>query len=237
MFSSTGTKLVCEKLTLWQSFLGNSWGATAVFARPRRADLLFIGCQRLCLFDSKLFRVLIYFYLKPHIYDGHQNRPGIWQAAVSAHEVKRLKPNVCDQTESSVPADLKRNIFTARAQQSQPVNKRTTLCRDASINHLSVYDNVFAFCVFCFFVCQQVLRRRQVFPKKQHDFVSNGLWGRSAEWKLWDTGPIVGTRRQRQPAPHVTHNMDVQLHLEKKKKDKRLSACLQYFLKNPFISP
>lgn len=67
MFSSTGTKLVCEKLTPWQSFLGNSCGATAAFARPRRADLLFIGCQRMCLFDSKLFRVLIYFYLKPHI--------------------------------------------------------------------------------------------------------------------------------------------------------------------------
>lgn len=69
------------------------------------------------------------------------------------------------------------NAAFSLPEQSQPVNKHTPLCRDASINHLFfcfVFDNGFFFSPFVF-VCQQVLRRGQVFPKKQHDFVSNGL--------------------------------------------------------------
>ncbi len=50
--------------------------------------------------------------------------------------------------------------------------------------------------LFVCFLCQQVLRGGQVFPKKQHDFVSNGLWGGPAEWELRDTGSIVGTSWQ-----------------------------------------
>lgn len=87
-----------------------------------------------------------------------------------------------------------------------------------------VFNDSFAFVS----LCRQVLRGGQVFPKEQHDFVSNGLWGGPAERELWDTGSIVGTSWQQQSAPHFTHEMDVLLHLEK---DKRLSACLQYFLR------
>ena len=101
---------------------------------------------------------------------------------------------------------------------------QTQRCHNANTNRLCVFNNSFAFVFFC----QQVLRGRQVFPKKQHDFVSNGLWGGPAEWELWDTGSIVGTSWQQHSAPHFTHDMDVLLHLEK---DKQLSACLQYFLR------
>ena len=86
----------------------------------------------------------------------------------------------------------------------------------------------------CVCLCPQVLRGGQVFPKEQHDFVSNGLWGGPAERQLRDTGPVVGTWWQRGPAPHFTHQMDVLLHLEQ---DKRLSACLQYFLRTPLSVP
>lgn len=79
----------------------------------------------------------------------------------------------------------------------------------------------------CLFLCRQVLCWGQVFPKKQHDFVSNGLWGGPAERELRDAGSIVGISWQQQSAPQITQ-MDVLLHLEK---DKRLSACLQYFLR------
>lgn len=129
------------------------------------------------------------------------------------------------------------NAAFSLPEQSQPVNKHTPLCRDASINHLFVFVlflTMFFFFSPFVFVCQQVLRRGQVFPKKQHDFVSNGLWGRSAEWELWDTGPIVGPRRQQQPAPHVTHEMDVLLHLEKR----QASVCLPAILfKTPLSVP
>lgn len=112
------------------------------------------------------------------------------------------------------------NATFSLPEQSQPVNTHA-LPWFQQFNHLCVLP-------LFVFLCQQVLRGRQVFPKKQHDFVSNGLWGGPAEWELWDTGSIVGTSWQQQSAPHFTHEMDVLLHLEK---DKRLSACLQYFLR------
>lgn len=41
--------------------------------------------------------------------------------SVSVRKVKCLEPNVCNHTKSSLPADVK-YIFTARAEQRQPVN-------------------------------------------------------------------------------------------------------------------
>lgn len=89
-------------------------------------------------------------------------------------------------------------------------------------------------------LCQQVLRGRQVFPQKQHDFVSDGLWGGPAERQLWDAGSIVvggekqpGDSNNRLHASH-THDMDVPLHLDLR----QASVCLPAILfKTPLSVP
>jgi len=80
-------------------------------------------------------------------------------------------------------------------------------------------------------LCLQVLRGGQVFPQKQHDFVSNGLWGGPAERQLRDTGPIAaadGSSRWLN-----THTQDVCCTW----RERQASACLQYFLKTPLSAP
>ncbi len=83
--------------------------------------------------------------------------------------------NVCHQTESALPADLKCDIFSAKAEQRVSQSSHT---HASFLIMPTVIVFVFLTAVlplFVCFLCQQVLRGGQVFPKKQHDFVSNGL--------------------------------------------------------------
>lgn len=90
----------------------------------------------------------------------------------------------------------------SRVSQSDHACRHTnTSLSNSNINRPCVFNNSSAFVL----LYQQVLRGGQVFPKKQHDFVSNGLWGGPAEWKLWYTGSIVGAWWQQQSAPHFNY--------------------------------
>lgn len=99
-------------------------------------------------------------------------------------------------------------------------------------------------------LCKQVLRGRQVFPQKQHDLVSDGLWGGPAERQLRDAGSIVGGEEEREEeggerekealvtatigSTRHTHDMDVPLHLDLR----QASVCLPAILfKTPLSVP
>ena len=210
-FLTIGTKKWCLNSSLWRGILGNRCVNGASLAKPEKVVPSLTGCQTLCLLGSKWKR-----------FESTLN----WSTAFKAPwpPNKSLNPK-----QETMPLFIGYNgkvasqMFSIKARRAvMEINGCLFYNCQSRTESLSVYQHTrsptlsLSFPVFC----QQVLCGRQVFPKEQHDFVSNGLWGGAAERELRDTGPIVAPDGS-SSWPH-TYTRDVLLHLDR---DKRLLAC------------
>lgn len=168
-------KDLAERLTLGQSF--PSCGASTFL--PGHGDRTRFSL-RASLFALK-WSGLICFHLKPHVFEDHQKHALIQWASGKTSPTEFCPDHKC----SDFPYQSHRQHTHLH-----PPTHTISVCVSDNTN--------------CLFLCRQVLRWGQVFPKKQHDFVSNGLWGGPAERELRDAGSIVGISWQQQSAPHFT---------------------------------